>query len=198
MVALLLPTLAAAQQNEEHRGNGPPPHPGPGGPPHPGGPPPGALAPHPGGPPPGAMAPHPGGPPPGGFAGPPHGPPPGLPPGAMGGPPHGPPPGFAPGAAGGPRPGGPGGAQFSFHGRALNGMHAEPYAYPPGFGYRRWDVGAALPPFFLVPAYFFADWATLGLEPPPPGTQWVRYGPDLLLVDVSNGQVIDVAYGVFY
>jgi Ni/Co efflux regulator RcnB len=99
---------------------------------------------------------------------------------------------------GGPRPGGPGGAQFSFHGRALSGMHAEPYAYPPGFGYRRWDVGAALPPFFLVPAYFFADWATLGLEPPPPGTQWVRYGPDLLLVDVSNGQVIDVAYGVFY
>jgi Ni/Co efflux regulator RcnB len=49
-----------------------------------------------------------------------------------------------------------------------------------------------------VPAYFFADWARLGLEPPPPGTQWVRYGPDLLLVDVSNGQVIDVAYGVFF
>jgi hypothetical protein len=26
----------------------------------------------------------------------------------------------------------------------------------------------------------------------------VRYGPDLLLVDVNTGQVLDVAYGVFY
>jgi Ni/Co efflux regulator RcnB len=36
------------------------------------------------------------------------------------------------------------------------------------------------------------------LEPPPPGFQWVRYGPDLLLVNVVTGQVADVAYGVFY
>jgi hypothetical protein len=43
MLALALPTLAAAQQNEEHRGNGPPPHSGSGGPPHPAGPP-GAMA----------------------------------------------------------------------------------------------------------------------------------------------------------
>jgi Ni/Co efflux regulator RcnB len=29
------------------------------------------------------------------------------------------------------------------------------------------------------------------------GYQWVRYGPDLLLVDIATGQVVDVRYGVF-
>jgi Ni/Co efflux regulator RcnB len=42
------------------------------------------------------------------------------------------------------------------------------------------------------------DWADLGLPPPPPGDQWVRYGPDLLLVDVSTGQIVDVIYDAFY
>jgi len=73
-----------------------------------------------------------------------------------------------------------------------------PFLYPPGFGYRRWEVGAALPPRFLARDYWYADWAGLGLDPPPPGYQWVRYGPDLLLVNVITGQVADVAYGVFY
>jgi Ni/Co efflux regulator RcnB len=50
----------------------------------------------------------------------------------------------------------------------------------------------------LVPAYFYADYAALGLPPPEPGFQWVQYGPDLLLVNVATGQVVDVAYGVFY
>ena len=59
-------------------------------------------------------------------------------------------------------------------------------------------LGAILPPLFLTPDYYYPEWAALGLEPPPPGAQWVRYGPDLLLVDVNTGQVLDVAYGVFY
>jgi hypothetical protein len=98
---------------------------------------------------------------------------------------------------GGPHPGGPGGPQFSFHGRMFNRVHLAPFAYPHGWGYRRWAVGVALPALFLAPAYYYADWATLGLAPPQPGFQWVRYGPDLLLVDVNSGQVVDVAYGVF-
>ena len=56
----------------------------------------------------------------------------------------------------------------------------------------------ALPGLFLMPAYFYADWATLGLPPPQPDFQWVRYGPDLLLVNVTTGQVVDAVYGVFY
>ena len=194
---LALPALAAAQGHEEdHRGG--PPHPGPGGPPHPAGPPPGAMG-HPGGPPPGAMGPHPGGPPPGAMGHEFHGPPPG----GMGQHPGGPLPGAMeehqhlgppPGAMGGPHPGG----QFSFHGHMYNGVHAHAFMYPPGWSYRRWGIGAVLPPIFLAPTYYYSDWATLGLDPPPPGTQWVRYGPDLLLVDLSSGNVIESVPDVFY
>ena len=142
----------------------------------------------------------------------PHRPPPGRP--APGGRPPGPPPGgfVRPGGPvvrpGGPvvvRPGGPVvvgprvvGPQFVYRGRAINRVHLAPFAYPPGWGYRRWVIGAAIPAIFLTAAYFYADWAALGLEPPPPGYQWVRYGPDLLLVDVSTGMVADAAYGVAY
>lgn len=183
LLALVAPTLAVAQETApQNRG----------GPPHPGGPP-GNGAPHlvpaphlmgppqglpPGGPPPGArtFAPQPGGPPGGPMAGPhPIGPPNGV--------------------ATGPRPGGPG--QFNYRGRTFTGVHAAPFAYPSGWEYRRWAVGAALPPIFLTQDYFYPQWAALGLDPPPPGFQWVRYGPDMLLVDVNTGDVAEVIYGVF-
>ena len=93
-----------------------------------------------------------------------------------------------------PHPGGPPGAQFGYHGRSFNRVQVAPFIYPRGWGYRRWAVGVALPPVFLVPDYYYTDWATLGLEPPPPGFQWVRYGPDLLLVNVeedARGRALD-------
>jgi Nickel/cobalt transporter regulator len=94
--------------------------------------------------------------------------------------------------------GGPGGAQFSYRGHNFNRVHLAPFVYPAGWGYRRWAIGAVLPPLFLVPAYYYADWATLGLTAPEPGFQWVRYGPDLVLVNVATGQIVDVVYGAFY
>lgn len=94
---------------------------------------------------------------------------------------------------------GPGGAGFAFHGHQINRVHfARPWVYPHGWGYRRWAIGAVLPALFLAPAYYYADWADVGLTPPPPGFQWVQYGPDLLLVNVTTGEVVDTAYGVFY
>jgi Ni/Co efflux regulator RcnB len=80
----------------------------------------------------------------------------------------------------------------------INRVHAVPFVYPNGWGYRRWGIGVPLPTIFLASTYFYADWATLGLAPPQPGFQWVRYGPDLLLVDVHTGQVVDAVYGAFY
>ena len=176
MFALLLPAWAAAQDHHDDR-KGPPPHPGPHGPP-----------PHP------AFKPAPPPPHPAFKPAPLHGP--------MGGPLH--PPGPPPAAF--VKPGGapaaafvkPGGAQFNFHGHAFNRVHVHPFNYPNGWAYREWAVGAILPPLFLAPDYYYPEWAALGLEPPPPGDEWVRYGPDLLLVDTTTGQVIDVAYGVFY
>jgi hypothetical protein len=185
----LAPTLALAQQSkDEHKG--PPPHPSGGPPPpHPAFKP---APPHPAfkpAPPHPAFKPAPG--PVGGGL--PH--PPGPPPGPVGGPPPHPLGGPVFAHPGGPPPGGP---QFSYHGHPFNRVHINPFIYPPGWAYRQWAIGAFLPPLFLTPYYYYPDWAALGLPPPPPGDQWVRYGPDLLLVDTTTGQVIDVAYGVFY
>jgi hypothetical protein len=108
--------------------------------------------------------------------------------------PHGPP---GPGPHVGPGPGPH--VDFVFRGHPFHPMpFARPWVYPAGWAYRRWAVGAILPPLFLVPAYYYSDYAALGLPPPEPGFQWVQYGPDLLLVNVATGQVVDVAYGVFY
>jgi hypothetical protein len=186
MFGLATTTLALAQEHkDDHRG--PPPKAGGGPPPpHPAGPPPGGP-PHPMLKP--AFVPHPG--PPGPPGGPPHpefahpGPGPGGPAFAH--------PEFA--HPGGPPPGGP---RFTYRGHDFDRVHIHPFFYPPGWAYRQWAVGAFLPPLFLTPDYFYPDWQLLGLDPPPPGYQWVRYGPDLLLVELDNGQVVDVAYGVFY
>jgi Ni/Co efflux regulator RcnB len=37
----------------------------------------------------------------------------------------------------------------------------------------------------------------LGLIAPPANFQWVRYGPDLMLVNILTGNVVDIQYGVF-
>lgn len=73
-----------------------------------------------------------------------------------------------------------------------------PFHYPRGHHYRRWHVGLILPHIFLSNYYFFNDWRLLGLYPPPPGYVWVRYGPDLLLVNRYTGRIRDVIYGAFY
>lgn len=101
---------------------------------------------------------------------------------------HGPGPGFHPGP-------------FVFHGHpfAWHPVHfPHPWAYPPGYGYRLWGVGAILPPlFWQSPTYYYAGWAGMGLPPPDPGFQYVQYGPDLLLVNVSTGQVVQTFPGAF-
>lgn len=94
-----------------------------------------------------------------------------------------------------PRPNRP---QFSWRGRWYNPVRGPAFRYPPGYAYRRWAIGAFLPGLFLATTYYYDDWRGLGIEPPPPGRRWVRYGPDLLLVNLRNRRVEDVIYGVFY
>ncbi len=94
--------------------------------------------------------------------------------------------------------GGPRGPKFSYHGHMINRVRVAPFVYPAGWGYQRWVIGALLPPLFLAPDYYYADWAVLGVEAPEPGFQWVRYGPDLVLVNVATGEIVDVVYGAFY
>lgn len=72
------------------------------------------------------------------------------------------------------------------------------FRYPQGYGYRRWALGAFLPLLFLSSDYYFNDYNAYGLYPPPYGYRWVRYGPDLLLVQMGSGYIADVIYGAFY
>jgi Ni/Co efflux regulator RcnB len=88
-----------------------------------------------------------------------------------------------------------------FHGHpfAWHPVHfPHPWVYPPGYGYRQWAVGAILPPLFWQrPDYYYTGWAEMGLPPPDPGYQYVEYGPDLLLVNVGTGEVVQVFPGAF-
>jgi len=119
-----------------------------------------------------------------------------------------------PGAGPPPRPGPPGrpgpyrppgyvrplpprGNQFWHRGQYYGRIPGPRFAYPPGWRYRQWGIGARLPPLFLAPNYYFQGWAALGLEAPVPGYAWVRFGPDLLLVNLTTHEVEDVVYGVF-
>jgi Ni/Co efflux regulator RcnB len=102
------------------------------------------------------------------------------------------------------RVGGPivGHGPWLFHGHsyAWHPVHfPHPWVYPPGFAYRLWAVGAILPPLFWAAnsPYYYAGWADMGLPPPEPGFQYVEYGPDLLLVNVATGQVVQVFPGAF-
>lgn len=88
---------------------------------------------------------------------------------------------------------------FLFHGHPINHIRfARPWIWPPGYHYQRWVIGGVLPPVFLASTYYYSNWAAVGLTAPAPGYQWIQYGPDLLLVEVATGRVVDVAYDAFY
>jgi hypothetical protein len=71
------------------------------------------------------------------------------------------------------------------------------YYDPFGYGYRSFDVGYRLQPLYFGQQYWI-DPALYGLPYPPPGTQWVRYWDDALLVDMYSGEVVDEIRGFFW
>ena len=81
---------------------------------------------------------------------------------------------------------------------AAHRFHAPAYHRPPGFYVHRWVYGDILPSPFWVRDYWLPDFADFDLPPPPPGTMWVRYGADALLIDRYSGEIIEVEYSVFY
>ncbi len=217
-LSLLDAGAALAQDDHHDHGGGPPPGhagPPPGG--HPGGPPPGGG--HPGGPVPGHWspaqehaapgasygAPQHNGPYPyvqGGTGDRPHfdgAPAPG--PGAAGGwrgpQPHFGAPGFAPG--GGDRP------RYDahsfphvFHPTQRFHWRGAAWVPPSGYAYRRWHYGEFLPSGWFAAQFWIGDYDYYGLAVPPYGYEWVRFGPDALLVDTYTGEVVESVYGLFY
>ena len=88
--------------------------------------------------------------------------------------------------------------QWFWRGKWINRIRGPVFIYPLGYRYRHWNVGERLPALFLVAQFFYDNFAAAGLQAPPPGYRWVRYGPDLLLVNLRTGEVEEIAYGVFY
>jgi Ni/Co efflux regulator RcnB len=75
------------------------------------------------------------------------------------------------------------------------GRYYSPYG---NYGYNRFDIGFFLEPLFFSRNYWIGDPWQYRLPPAPPGTQWVRYYNDVLLVDVYSGEVIDAIYDFFW
>src|SRR4051812_20142705 len=80
-----------------------------------------------------------------------------------------------------------------------NLYHVGPYYSPyRGYGYNRFSIGIFLDPFFYGQQYWIGDPWQYRLPPAYPGTQWVRYYNDVLLVDVYTGEVLDTIYDFFW
>lgn len=60
-----------------------------------------------------------------------------------------------------------------------------------GIGWRLW-------PNYYSSAYWINDPGMYRLPPAPPGTRWIRYYNDALLVDTWTGEVIDVIHNIFW
>jgi hypothetical protein len=80
-----------------------------------------------------------------------------------------------------------------------NAFHLGPYYSPyRGYGYNRFSIGIFLDPFFYDQRYWIGDPWQYRLPPAEPGTEWVRYYNDVLLVDVYTGEVLDTIYDFFW
>jgi Ni/Co efflux regulator RcnB len=69
---------------------------------------------------------------------------------------------------------------------------------PQGYYYRQWSYGQTLPWGWFGPQWWINDYWDYELPVPPYGYEWVRNGPDALLVDAKSGEVVEVVPGVFY
>jgi len=81
--------------------------------------------------------------------------------------------------------------------QAQRRYHWNSYQRPPGWYYRRWTYGMILPSLFWGRQYWIDSYWTYGLSDPPYGYVWVRYGDDALLVNVEDGDILRVIYGLY-
>jgi Ni/Co efflux regulator RcnB len=95
----------------------------------------------------------------------------------------------------------PGAQPFGYGGHQYFRYQAAPYRYPGGYyGWANhgWRRGEWLPSVFIASTYFINDWYDFGLWQPDYGYQWIRVGADALLINLADGQVVDVVPGVYY
>lgn len=76
--------------------------------------------------------------------------------------------------------------------------HLGYYHDPFGWAYQTFAIGWRLWPNYYSSAYWINDPWMYRLPPAPPGTHWIRYYNDALLVDTWTGEVMDVIHGFFW
>jgi hypothetical protein len=82
------------------------------------------------------------------------------------------------------------------HHRSL--FHLGFYYDPFGWGYSPYQIGWRLWPSYYSSRFWINDPWQYRLPYAPPGTRWVRYYDDAVLVDTWSGQVVDVIYNFFW
>ena len=87
--------------------------------------------------------------------------------------------------------------RYRYANRSLfsSGRYYAPYR---NYRYNRLSIGLILGSAFYADQYWLSDPWQYRLPPAYPGTQWVRYYDDVLLVDIYSGEVVDVIYDFFY
>ena len=87
------------------------------------------------------------------------------------------------------------GAAYLYHGRSYAPFRVGRYHWPKGETYHRYHRHERLPRIFLIPEYFIDNYDDYEVAAPPANAQWVRYGDDLVLVDVDTGDILNVVSG---
>lgn len=72
------------------------------------------------------------------------------------------------------------------------------YYGPRGYTYRPVTVGYRFQPSYYGRNYYVNDYRRYNLARPRANQQWVRYGNDVVLVNVRNGRVLAVRNRFFY
>lgn len=76
-------------------------------------------------------------------------------------------------------------------------VRASRYHWPRGYRYQRYARGGRISSVYFSPDYYIVDYDYYGVDAPPADYEWIRYGPDLMLVDIISGDIANVIYGVF-
>jgi Ni/Co efflux regulator RcnB len=88
--------------------------------------------------------------------------------------------------------------RYARHDRDRHRHHRAYVAPYRDYSYRRLNVGYRLRPAYYGPRYVISDYRMYGLRAPGRYLRWVQYGPDLLLVNIRTGRVVEVLPGRFY
>lgn len=69
---------------------------------------------------------------------------------------------------------------------------------PVGFYLYSWSYGDFYPRSWFGPRYWIIDPWQYDLPLPPPGFEWVRSGPDALLIDEYTGRIVQIVRNIFW